>query len=149
MPITAPTSKPIGPTKANSGSITRVSSVVNMIEPVCRSPWISAWRGGQELVFARLRRDLERRVGLEGALVGVELRAGPAVERRLAIGIGEDQVLGDPAELDIAREQLEPALVLGRGAGEHRGVKQRRGEKFGDVGGEARVLDARGPDPCA
>ena len=31
--------------------------------------------GGEELVFARLRRGLERRVGLEGALVGVELRA--------------------------------------------------------------------------
>ena len=112
-----------------------------MIEPVCRSPWISAWRGGEELVLARLRRDLERRVGLEGALVGVELRAGPAVERRLAVGIGEDQILGDPAELDIAREQLEPALVLGRGAGEHRSVEQRRGEKLGDVGGEARILD--------
>ena len=49
---------------------------------------------------------------------GVELRAGPAVERRLAPGIGEDQVLGDPAELDIAREQREPALLARPRAGE-------------------------------
>ena len=31
--------------------------------------------------------------------------------------------------------------MLGRGGGEHRGVKQRLSEKFGDVGGEARILD--------
>ena len=40
--MTAPTSKPIGPMKANSGSMTRVSSRVAMIEPVCKSPWIRA-----------------------------------------------------------------------------------------------------------
>ena len=97
-------------------------------------------RVGEELIFARLRRGLEDRVGLERALVGVEMRTGPAVERRLAIGIGEDQILGDAAELDIAREQLEAALVLGRRRGEHRGIEQRFGEKFGDVGGEARIF---------
>ena len=83
---------------------------------------------------------LRTEFGLERALVGVEMRTGPAVERRLAIGIGEDQILGDAAELDIAREQLDAALVRGGGRGEHRGIEQRLGEKFGDVGREARIF---------
>jgi len=33
---------PIGPYNANSGSITTVEPSVTMIEPVWRSPWISA-----------------------------------------------------------------------------------------------------------
>ena len=70
------------------------------------------------------------------------MRTGPAVERCLAVGIGEDEVLGDAAELDVAGEKLESMLMRGRRSREHRSVKKRYGEKFCDIGGETRIFCA-------
>ena len=97
-------------------------------------------RGGEKLILAGLLCDFERRIGLEGALVGVVRRTGPAVERCLAVGIGGDEVLGDAAELDVAREKLESMLMRGRRSREHRSVKQCCGEKLGDIGGKVRIF---------
>src|SRR3984957_15035572 len=41
-------------------------------------------RARQELIFARLRRDLQRRVALEGLFQRIEIRAVPAIEGGLA-----------------------------------------------------------------
>ena len=68
----------------------------------------------QELEFARLRRDLHRRIAFERLLFRIEIGARPAIERRLAIGVGEDEVLGDLAERGIGRKQRDARLVLVR-----------------------------------
>ena len=70
------------------------------------------------------------------------MRTGPAVERCLAVRIGEDEVLGDAAELDVAGEKLESMLMRGRRSREHRSVKQCCGEKLGDIGGKVRIFCA-------
>ena len=97
--------------------------------------------GGHELQFQSLRGDFQRAVALERLLLRVEMGPRPAVERRLAIGVGEDEILGDLAQGRVRREQRDARFVLGRRSGQRRGVEQGRGKKLGDVGGEAGILD--------
>ena len=72
----------------------------------------------------------------------VEIRGGPAVELGYAIGVGEDQVLGDLAHFGIVGESPDPALMLARRDREGRGVEQRLRHEFGDMAGEQRIFDA-------
>ena len=59
-----------------------------------------------------LRLDLEVAVGAQFGDDAVELRRGVAVQLGVEIGIGEDQVLGDVAELGIVGEQRHVFLAV-------------------------------------
>ena len=82
---------------------------------------------GQEPIFQRLRGDLDRAVALERSLLRIEPGLRPAIERRLAIRIGEDQILGDLALGVFGANSASLRLVLGRRPGELGGEEQRRG----------------------
>lgn len=51
----------------------------------------------------------------EACRQAVEIRRGPAVLLGDAVGIGEDQVLGDLAQRMVAGEGRDALLLLGRG----------------------------------
>ena len=97
---------------------------------------------GHELQFERLRGDLQRAVALERLLLGIEPGSRPAVERRLAIGVGEDEILGDLAQRRVRGEQLDARLVRGRRPRQRRGVEQRGGKKLRDVARETRISNS-------
>ena len=70
---------------------------------------------GQELKLEPGYRNLE--IGVTAKLGGdaVELRLGPAIAFMDHVGIGEDQILGDLAELGVVAEHRHlPFLVAGR-----------------------------------
>ncbi len=71
----------------------------------------------------------------------VEIRPRPAIERRFAIGVGENEILGNFAERGVRREQLRARFMLRRRSREHGGREQSRGEKLRDVVGEAGIFD--------
>ena len=66
---------------------------------------------GGEQMLQLLRLDLEVAVGAQFGNEGVELRRGVPVHRRFEIGVGEDQVLGDVAKLDVVGEERQIFLA--------------------------------------
>jgi hypothetical protein len=90
--------------------MTRVSSGVAMIEPVWRSPWISA------SVAVRKRSRISAAASFRSASAAelgrdpVELGPGPAVERRLPVGAGEDDLLGGRAQLALPAKRAMSAF---------------------------------------
>ena len=67
---------------------------------------------GEEFVLEPRDGELEGDIGAELGGDAVELGRGPAVALGDAIGIGEDQILGDLAELGIAGEDRRQRLLL-------------------------------------
>ena len=95
---------------------------------------------GGEHMLQPLRLDLEVAVGAQFGDEAVELRRRMPVHRRFEIGVGEDQVLGDVAELDIVGEQRQIRLAIARLHGEVGAAKQRAGHEQADVAGDVRQL---------
>ncbi len=93
-------------------------------------------RLAQELQLVLLRRPFPRPVGAHRSGGDVELRAGPAVALGHAPRIGEDQILGDPAELCIVAEQRHVLFLRGGGLAEVGGREQRLGHEGRHVVGE-------------
>ena len=119
-----------------------------MIEPVWRSPWISASGAFRNFSFRRETATCRSRSSRKAAAVGVEPRLRPAVLLGHAIGIGEDQVLGDLAQRMVAGERRDPLLLLGGGKREVGREKQRARQEGRDVADKARIERA-GNQPLA
>ena len=97
---------------------------------------------GGEHMLQLLRFDLEVAVGAQFGDDGVELRRGVPVHRRFVIGVGEDEVLGDVAELGIVGKQRQ--ILLAR-AGLHVEIgaaKERARHEAAEVAGDVRQLPA-------
>ena len=110
LPTTAPTSKPIGADEGEFGVddprvFARQHDRAGV--QIAVDQRLSA---RHELIFAALRGDFQRAVPLERPLVRVEIRPRPAIERRFAIGIGEDEIFCDLAERDVRSEESTRAL---------------------------------------
>ena len=94
------------------------------------------------MMLQPLRLDLEVAVGAQFGDQAVELRRGVPVHRGVEIGIGEDQVLGDVAELDIVGEQRQIRLAVARRHRQVGAAKQRAGHEQAEVAGDLRQLPA-------
>ena len=98
--------------------------------------------GGQEFQLEPRHRHMQVAILAELRRIGVELRRGPAVQFRYAIGVREDQILGDLAQGRVAREGGDHRL-LGIGLQRQIGsVEQRCRHEGGNRVGELRINGA-------
>ena len=102
----------------------------------------------QELELEPRDRDVQVEVFPERGRGRIEPGLRPAVLLGHAVGIGEDQVLGDLAQRMVARERRDPLLLLGSGKREVGREKQRARQKGRDVPDKARIERA-GNQPLA
>ena len=86
-------------------------------------------RVAQEAFFQLGDGDLEGDVVTDGLGVGVELGRGPAVQFSDPIGIGEDQVLRDLPQHEVAAEFGDAALLLARRQRQVGGAEERLARK--------------------
>ena len=120
----------------------RLSLSVTITEPVWRSPWISASAEVRNLYLSRETASLRATSARNSAAMASSCGRGPAVQLGDAIGIGEDQILGDLAELGIAGEDRRQRLLLARRQSEVAGHEQALGQIFHDMPGEGGVAAA-------
>ena len=102
----------------------------------------------QEFELEPRDRDVQVEVLAEGGRGRIEPGRGPAILLGLAVGIGEDQILGDLAQRVVARERGDPLLLLRGGNREVGGEEQRPRQEGRDVFDKARIERA-GNQPLA
>ena len=95
--------------------------------------------GGEELELEARDGDLQVAILAPARGIGIELRRGPAVELRHAVGIGEDQVLGDLAQRGVAGEGGDHRLLPVRRQRKVGGEVERARHEGRDVVGEFRI----------
>ncbi len=100
------------------------------------SPCRRACDSLEELQLERRDRALEGGIAADLGSDVVELRARPPVAAAEHVGVGEDQVLGDLAQLGVAGERGHQLALLGRRQRHVRGVVECGGQIFRDVRGE-------------
>ena len=106
------------------------------------------FRCGQEFELQPRDRGVQVEVFPEGGRRRIEPGLRPAVLLGLAVGIGEDQILGDLAERMVAGERGDALLLLGGGNREVGREEQRARQKGRDVPDKARIERA-GNQPLA
>ena len=107
------------------------------------------FRRCQELQLQPRDRDMQIEVLAEARRSRIEPRRGPAVLLGPAVGIGEDQILGDLAQRMVAGERGDPFLLLRGRHSKVRREEQRPRHEGRDVVDEARIAGSARSAPCA